>query len=51
MSDDVKQGNRPEPQTPEEALKQAKDDSLSPDEKHKHYLEDIERLHNESQSG
>ena len=30
-----------------EAVKQAQKDSLSPEQKHKNYLDDIERLHNE----
>ena len=51
MSEAEKEGNRPQPQSPEEALKQAKDDALSPADKHKNYLQDIERLHKESQSG
>lgn len=43
--------NRPQPQSDSEALKQAKGDALSPDEKHKNYLADIERLHKESSQG
>jgi hypothetical protein len=31
----------------EEAAKQHKGDSLSPDQKYKNYQDDIERLHNE----
>jgi hypothetical protein len=30
-----------------EAVKTAKGDALTPDQKHKNYLDDIERLHNE----
>ena len=43
--------NRPQPQSDSDALKQAKGDALSPDEKHANYLEDIERLHRESSQG
>lgn len=31
----------------EDIVKQTKADALTPDQKHKNYLEDIERLHNE----
>jgi hypothetical protein len=51
MSATEKAGNRPQPQSDSDALKQAKGDALSPDEKHKNYLEDIERLHRESSQG
>jgi hypothetical protein len=44
-------GNRPQPQSDSDALKQAKGDALSPDEKHENYLADIERLHRESSQG
>lgn len=39
---------RPKTQTHDDAVKQAKADALSPDDKHAHYLEDIERLQAES---
>lgn len=39
---------RPKEQTDSEALQQAKEDALSPEQKHKNYLEDLERLHGES---
>jgi hypothetical protein len=39
---------RPKEQTDSEALQQAKEDALSPEDKHKNYLEDLERLHGES---
>lgn len=39
---------RPAAQSHDEAVKQAKHDALSPDEKHKNYLADLERLHKES---
>ena len=32
-----------------DAVEQARHDALSPEQKHKNYLEDLERLHNESQ--
>ena len=48
---DEKQSSRPQPQSDDDAVKQAKDDALSPDEKHANYLADLERLHDESKQG
>lgn len=48
MADDKTPSSRPKDQTADDVLKQAKEDALSPDEKHKNYLADLERLHKES---
>jgi hypothetical protein len=45
---DDKTTARPKNQSQDDAVKQAKDDALSPADKHKNYLEDLERLHKES---
>lgn len=51
MSEQESETGRPEPQSDSDAVKQAKSDALSPNDKHKNYLADLERLHKESQQG
>ena len=46
MSDE-KTTTKSEKSEKSDAVKQAQKEALSPDQKHKNYLEDIERLHNE----
>lgn len=48
MAESKTESARPQPQTDDEAVKQAKSDALSPDDKHKNYLETRERLLKES---
>ena len=46
-----KESARPKVQDEDDARKQAREDALSPDEKHQNYLDDLERLHRESVVG
>lgn len=48
MSEHKSTSPRPAKQTHDDALAQAKSDALSPEDKHKNYLDDLERLHGES---
>jgi hypothetical protein len=49
VSDQPQKGTaRPKDQTDSEAVQQAREDALSPEQKHKNYLDDLERLHKES---
>ena len=48
MADTTEETGRPQDQSFDDAVKQATHDALSPTDKHKNYLADLERLHNES---
>lgn len=48
MADEQPTSARPKDQTQDDALQQARDDALSPQQKHKNYLADLERIHGES---
>ena len=51
MASEKTESARPKVQTSEDVVKQAHEDARSPADKHKAYLETLERLHSESVVG
>ena len=51
MTEQTGKSARPKVQTGDDAVKQAHEDALSPEQKHKNYLETVDRLHAESVVG
>jgi hypothetical protein len=51
MADETPKSARPKVQTQDDKKAQAREDALSPDQKHQNYLETLDRLHAESVVG
>lgn len=51
MTEQSKTSARPKVQTDDDVRKQAREDALTPEQKHQNYLDTLEKLHEESVVG